>query len=405
MFCSNGLAILPDIAIGMKNTDLALIYTIFITTININKPHYFQISKSYEYLIIITILYLLISSFYSYFHYDLSIYQIIQASRSSYIIISYFFLRRLSLLTIHNTIILLQNITLISATIYILQIILGKTILPYPTQGTIDPATGLIRLYNFPILMTIFLLFSFLNPQPIKKNWITIYRAIFIIATLCTFGRTYIFTNIFILTIGILLQKGIKKFINKIIIIAIITLLLANSITTRLNETIEDISYILETKPEDLQYFTTGGTLTYRIAWYLERFYYLIKQPISEQIFGMGLISDSQPQIMKMYHFNVGSTGEIGNAALLTTPDISWGNLLTYWGFFGSIIILCLWLSIALEFYSKRKISPYATIGFISIIGYFILSLSSSILSNLNNLTIFFLLISYINYKKQKKII
>lgn len=396
-FCSNGLSIFPDFVIGVKNQDLALIYTLIITLLNIPQKHYFA-TKGFEKLIFVIILFLLFSSIYSYFHYHLSIFQIIQASRVHYVILAYFFLRRLAPQQCYQVFLLLQKITFITSFIYILQIVVGHPILPNAGESRIDTTTGLIRLYNFPPLLTFFLLSSFIYPQSIKRKQLFLYRSTFFLATLCTLGRTYIITNLFIVILGLYLKGGLKKSIKNILLLGIFFLPLSKVIISRFEkgDTSEDISYVLQTNPEELQYFTTGGTMTYRFAWFLERYYYLIERPFSELFFGLGFISDSQPQIMRMYQFKVGATGEVGSAGLVSTPDISWGNLLTQWGMGGMILITIFWIRLAIFFY-KRKSNALLLVAFITIVGYFILSFSSGTFSKVCSLCFFFLLISIIN--------
>jgi len=94
-FCLNGLSILPDYIIGTSNSDLALIYTIIISILNYNRKGYFK-TKGQENIVYVIICFLLLSSIFSKFYYHLTFFQIIQASRADYIILSYFFLRRVN---------------------------------------------------------------------------------------------------------------------------------------------------------------------------------------------------------------------------------------------------------------------------------------------------------------------
>ena len=106
-----------------------------------------------------------------------------------------------------------------------------------------------------------------------------------------------------------------------------------------------------------------GGTLTYRIAWVYERFDYLIHRPIGEQIFGLGLISDSQPIVNKKYNFMIGLRDEsTGETYQLYTPDISYGNLLSRHGFVGSIIYLCMLVNFAIFLYKDRKANAFTIV-------------------------------------------
>lgn len=403
-FCLNGLSILPDYIIGTSNSDLALIYTIIISILNYNRKGYFK-TKGQENIVYVIICFLLLSSIFSKFYYHLTFFQIIQASRADYIILSYFFLRRVNsnlFLQIYNY---LQNITLITSILYICQIIIGKAILPYPVEGSVDLTAGIMRFYNYPPLLTMFFVSSFIFPQFIKRSRVNLYRIIFSITIVCTLGRTFIIANIIVLLIGLYIQGGLRKSIQKILILGILLIPFMDIITTRFSKgnTSEDLLYILNTRPEDLQEFTTGGTMTYRIAWFLERYYYLIDRPFLEKIFGLGLISDSQPYILKMYDFKVGATGKVGSAGLMTTPDFAWGNLLTHWGLGGMILITIFWLFLLYFFFKRSKYSVLSAIAFTSFLSLIIQSFSGSTISRMGTIAIYLLFISTIKKQVQNK--
>lgn len=155
----------------------------------------------------------------------------------------------------------------------------------------------------------------------------------------------------------------------------------------------DDIETILKGGAATYESSSDGGTMTYRLAWVLERSYYLMKRPLGEQIFGLGLITDSYSKLP--YHFLLGIYyKETGQAAQMYTPDISYGNLLVHWGFGG--IIIYMWFVIAMVIFliRNRKENPFVTTcAALSLMMIFI-SFAGDNLSAPKNFVIFFIVLS-----------
>lgn len=142
--------------------------------------------------------------------------------------------------------------------------------------------------------------------------------------------------------------------------------------------------------------------MTFRIAWINERASYLADRSLGEQIFGLGLISDSQPIVNKMYNFRVGLINkETGYPVQLGTADIAYGNLLTKLGFMGGIIYLWFTISLTLFFFQHKKVHPLLLTCSAYMITMFITSFAGSNLSEVRQFSFLFIFIPiYFYYLK-----
>ena len=392
-FAIGGFGVLTPEVLGIKNGDLALIFTFIITFY-----HSFATNRYFNFTgigiwILGFILFIIASSFYSYIHYGFSWTQIFQASRFYYIILSYFFLIRLKHDNIIFIITSIFHITFVTAIIFIMQIVISKPILPYRLEPVFDQTTGLIRLYNAPILLSLYIYISFFYSQIIKFN-VTLIKIVFLITLLCTLGRTGIFVVISILIIGYLFTNKTSKSIKFILILTITFIPFSNIISDRFSGgTMDDIKSIKTGEYKSIENFG-DATMAYRFGWIYERAEYLSHRPIGEKIFGLGFISDSQIEVNKLYNFSLGILNqETGEIYQMETPDISWGTMLTRLGYLGGLILTIIWIKLGFYFYLNRR-NGLMFCFFLLLISYFLTSMSGSILSSVSSMVIFFIVFS-----------
>ena len=125
------------------------------------------------------------------------------------------------------------------------------------------------------------------------------------------------------------------------------------------------------------------GTFTYRLAWIYERADYLSTRPMEENVFGLGLISDSQTQkVNSMYAFGLGLMDEEENIAQLTTPDISYGNLLSKYGYVGGVLFLFIWFQMLATFIRYHREDDMAFAGMLLVINAILLGFSGTTISD-----------------------
>lgn len=393
LFMSQGLRVLTDDILGVKNLDLAFIYTLIICTYS-----YFFEKGSYEEdkilksLVLYFTVFLVCSILFSRFHYGFTWYQILQGCRHHFLFLSYFFLRKCKTNDIIWVFRILFYFTFFHAILYIIQVLTELPVLPYG-ENKIDESTGIARYYNYPVFLQLYLLLSILYPCFYQSS-ITKYTPFVLFAALfCTLGRTFITLNILCVLLGLLLKGQSKKLIKKLIVFGIILIPFINIIATRFEsggETNNDIEEIISGK--FIERLRTGemggGTMSYRFAWVYERAQYLSERPLSENIFGMGMISDSQSNVvLKKYNFILGLINdETGLPAQLYTPDIAYGNLLTQFGYVGGFILLLIWIRLFVILFKGRKYSPLIFCMSLLLFNYIIGSLSGSTISTTGNL-------------------
>jgi hypothetical protein len=266
--------------------------------------------------------------------------------------------------------------------------------------------TGLYRFYNAPPLLDIFFLMSIFYPSIFNKKFILFYQTLFIAAIVATMGRTAMLGTAISVVIGYCLSGNIMKNYKKILLFSIILIPFFSFISTRFEGggTNNDIQLIGKGK-----YFQAneigggqGATLSYRLAWVMERWEYLRRRPVSEIVFGLGLLSDEHPKIRQKYFFRYGLINkENGRTAQLRTPDISWGNLLTQLGILGSCLWLYIWITM-IKFFYKRKTDKFSMAFLLLLAYYFLTSISSHVISEPYSTVIFFLAMAAYIYKSDQ---
>lgn len=399
-FSLQSFYILPENTLGVKFLDLALIYMIIINVYSAIYENEARIYLPYEkYIVWVLLAFLSCSALYSYLHYKYTPFQIIQGGRSLFLFASYFFLRKVDKDDIVWILEVLFYITLAHAALYILQCITNLPVLLVNAKDATQ-STGVIRYYNFPMLLPFYLLYCILFPQYFKTGikWIAI--ILFVVTIILTQGRTYMITNLAAVLLGFLMQRQMGKITRWLVVGVLVLLPFSNMILSRFEKgnTDTDISQVLNGDFATIaQNGMNGeGTMTFRFSWVAERFLYIKERPLGEKMFGLGMISDSQSDVVsKKYHFNIGLRDKNNNTIQLGTADIAWGNFLTSFGFLGTPIFLCLWCSLLLYLYKLRDLDPYMLCGALFIIHLFLNSIAESHISTPSFLAFPMLLLTF----------
>lgn len=401
-----GFGLWTDAVLGIKNKDVAIIYTFVISLYLISQNNYklpkVEFIKWYK----LFIIFLLCSIVFSYIHYGFSFYQILQGGRDYLLIFSLPILIKIRADELPKLIKLLLYVTIITSILFILQIVVGRPLMPYSGEPSIDPTVGLIRMYNSPALLDFFLIFTFVKPEYFGKR-VNLLRILFFITLICTFGRTGIFSTIISVLLAMMFLGKASKMIKTIVIIGILFIPFIGMVTSRFEKggTSDDLSAIKSGNYQNFE-MGEGGTMTYRIAWVYERFDYLTNRSIGEQIFGLGLISESQPIVNKMYNFRVGNiVQDTGLPTQLYTPDIAYGNILTKLGFIGGIVYLLFVINLAIFLYKNRKVNYLTIICSAQSIMLFVLSFSGSDLAEPKSIVMYFVAMGTMFMSCDKKLI
>ncbi len=396
-----GFGLTTDAVIGVKNKDMAIIYT-FIISLHLILAKQYRLPKTKFMLWYKLFLCFMICSIaFSYFHYGFSFYQILQGGRDFLLIFSLPILIRITPKELCRLMPMLAWITIVTSVLYFMQIVVGRPLMPYG-EASIDPSVGLLRVYNIPALLDLFLALTFVVPEYFGKR-VNILRIIFFIALICTLGRTGIFSSLMIVILSIYFMGKASRLLKTVVVLGILFIPFAGIISERFSEggTSDDLSVLFSGAYKDFNY-GDGGTMTYRIGWVYERIDYLVHRPLSEQIFGLGLISDNQPLVTKLYNFRLGLVNPSTEMPTqLTTPDIAYGNIISRLGFGGGLIYLLMLISLACYLYKQRRTNALLIVGAAQLIMLFLCSFAGSSLSEPKNLVMYFVMISMILHKNQ----
>jgi len=120
------------------------------------------------------------------------------------------------------------------------------------------------------------------------------------------------------------------------------------------------------------------GNVSFRAAHFIERFLFVLEKP-KRLLFGFTYT----PEIdFNQKLFVIGTYNKKWDKMVqLDSPDISWSNFIIRFGLIGTIIYLFLFFGVLKYFYNNRNILD-AKVGFIYLIFVFLLSFSSSLLSD-----------------------
>lgn len=390
-----GFGLWTDEVLGVKNGDLAIIYTFVISIVMVFKRQYNIPKWSFVVQYKWFILFLFANVLFSLFYYHFTPFQILQGGRSFLLIFAFPILVNIKQRDFDKVLQLLIKVCVLTSMLYILQTISRHAIMPYGEFDT-DPTTGLPRFYNSPANLDIFLVLTFLKPE-LFKGRIIYYRILFFLALVCTLGRTQIITTILLVFVALFFDGKIQKIGKYVIVIGVMMLPFIGILSDRFTgDGASDFSDIQAGNfKEGYVQGRDQGTLLYRFAWVYERYDYIIHRPLGEQLFGLGLISDSQPWVDKHYNFKIGlSNPENTGAIQLSTPDISYGNIMTRLGFLGGVLYIAFIVSLLSFLVKKRKINDFILVSAASVMLLFINSFSGSLMSETRTLSIYFLFLS-----------
>lgn len=398
-----GFGLWTDEVLGTKNGDLAIIYTFVISIVMVFKRQYNIPKWSFVVQYKWFILFLFASVLFSLFYYHFTPFQILQEGRSFLLIFAFPILVNIKQRDFDKVLQLLIKVCVLTSMLYILQTISRHAIMPYGEFDT-DPTTGLPRFYNSPANLDIFLAITFLKPE-LFKGRIIYYRILFFLALVCTLGRTQIITTILLVFIALFFDGKVQKIGKYVIVIGMMMLPFIGVLSDRFTgDGVSDFSDIQAGNfKEGYVQGRDQGTLLYRFAWVYERYDYIIHRPLGEQLFGLGLISDSQPWVDKHYNFKIGLPNPDGIGAVqLSTPDISYGNIMTRLGFLGGVIYITFIVSLLFFLLKRRKDNVFILVSAASIMLLFINSFSGSLMSETRSFTIYFLFLSFLFNNKRK---
>lgn len=407
-FASNGFNILSNNIIGIKNLDLATIYTIIICIYSKfketkNKKKYPD--KKIKSCLRIIGIFLFCSFLYSIYYYKFTIVQTIQGGRHFLIIFCYYFLCRLNARNILWVVDKVYYITIVVSTLYVVQVLTRLPVLPYWYDATVNYSTGIARYYNYPFYISLYIIALGIYYNKIKLKFKTYAFFIFITALICTQARLHIAATVIFLIIGLISTKNYQKLLQIGIIVTICMLPTFGILKARFRGSEgSNRTEFTTLMSGDFEYFAMYGTvpqptMIFRFAWIAERVMYLNERPYHENLFGLGIISDSQEIVTQKYDFKIGLYNFWTNKiAQLDTPDITYGYLLSRFGYLGGILIIILWYTMSKYLYKHRDLNPFIFACALYSIQMFLEGFSSNSLGEPGNVVMPYLMCALTNF-------
>lgn len=400
-----GLGLWTDHIAGVKNVDCAVVYTIVINVYYVCTKQWSLPKFIFVKFYLIFIGFLLASAIFSLLYYHLSPVQIVQGGRHFLLLFSLPILYKCSKQEFSKILELLFYVCVVTCILYIPQIFIGESILPYEGESEVDESTGLYRFYNYPHTLDVFLCLCFFSISFYKcENTIPV-RVLFMLTLVSTQGRMYIIITLITLFLFILLTAKREVLKKQLTIMLVVALPLLAFISSRFSEggTETDLETLLEGGFDEDYQSESSSTMTYRLAWAFERGYYLTERPIGEQIFGLGMCSESQEWVNNKYDFMIGLSDENDQIAQLKTPDIAYGNMITQMGFGGSVLYIIFVISLAVFFWKNKNNNPWMAFYAISVPLVFFLGFAASTFSEPQYFAMPFLMTCLVNEEETSK--
>ncbi len=407
-FLFDGFQLIPemlfDTHVGIsKSVDFAFVYILVLFIYGFIRFDDFIPKNRISKLIAIYLSFIIICIGISLFYYHISFVDILRTSRTYFLLLSYFVIRRLENEELVKLLKILFIIVLFQCCLFIIQAFTGIALLVGGESGR----TGVItRFYSVPFMLYFLVFYAiFCNPY---QGWLRVVTTVIPFVTMfLPLHRSLMMAFIVCALIGIYIKIGGLKVIMKYprilcVIIIPILFIVAKSAQGR---TVTDISNVLSgefLEVNDDFVMDEDSTFLFRMTHFFERFMDITDSKMGS-VFGAGYMTEGSDYTLNHFDYQIGLPDEItGNTIQLDTSDISWSNFIIRYGIIGTFIFLYFFFSIT-SIYNKNL----KTIG-LPIFLYMILLFIDSFTSDLmyqNRMLIFPLLLynllsSKYEYKK-----
>jgi hypothetical protein len=405
-FITSGFNLLPEeatkFAFISKGTDYAFLILVGIILIDgIFNQGYFNRDHFTKYLIFLGV-FLLICIFYNKLVLKLGWGEILRTCRYQFFWIAYFLFRHTPKNLLENLLKVLFFIALFTSSLFLLQIITGKTIL-------LEGATGYIRwfgikiprFYNQPDLL-FFFTFMAIYHNPLKGIPKHLSTLLLTAALLGAFHRSAFGCFFIAVLVGYVIRLPHLKKIRIIAIASILLLLITVFWSYKFvhSRTYTDVKAVISGNFMDTEFDMDNlgnATFTFRILHLLERNQYLLEHPQAMAL-GAGLMPEDSKQTEKIFDFKIGLVSELTDIPVqLDSGDISYSVLFLRLGYVGTALYLSLIIYLMVFFYKNRN-NRYALFSLLYLV--FALGVSFFSANLLNPVTFLMPLISYLIVKK-----
>jgi len=387
-FLTSGFNLVPEkmteLAFFSKGMDYAIIMLFVVVVIDTLCIKGYLKPNPLIYLYLLFCAFLFVCILYSKFSIGVGWVEIIRTVRYNFLWIAYFVFRNLSKAQLERLLKYLFLVTVICSILYLLQIILDKTILNETVKSTAELfGMKLPRYYNQPDMLYFFSFMAiYYNPYKGIMKYVT--TTILVVALLAAFHRSLISSFFVAVALGYILQLPRLQKIKVLSIASVFLVLFIVFAGYKFvhSRTFVDIQQVaagnimdVDIDVEDMQ----KSTFTFRMMHLIERNQYLLDNP-KAMLFGAGLMTEDDKMTFDLFDFDIGLVEELsGEINQLDTGDISYSILLLRYGYLGTLLNLVLYGFLMVYFYRNRKY-PFAFFSFIYFIVVFILSFFSNTL-------------------------
>ena len=231
-FMFDGYKVLIDPVLGgVKNGDIALVYTFVISLVMILQKKYVLVHDKITKWFVVFVLFLGCSMIFSMYHYDIPFMQVIQGGRFLLLIFCYPILRNMKLQECKRLFYLLARFTVLVGIVDVVQVIIQIPIIP-TYEINRDPATGLIRFFNYPVFSIFFLIVCLVKPDYFGKRTKYVLGLLFV-CIMGTLGRSLMLITLICILLGLWFQGKRSAIIKYGLIITICALPFSTMISER----------------------------------------------------------------------------------------------------------------------------------------------------------------------------
>jgi hypothetical protein len=398
-FITNGFQLIPEAALESfpinKYIDYLLLYIILILFFMIvSNTEYFKHKDKFSSILVLLLIYMLYELISTIAKRDETAVNAIKVFRIHIFLGLYFIIRSIKMSILLKMMEIVFKITIVTAILYLLQIILHKQIL----SGTIDGFDSnfnnqIFRFRNVPLFLDFSLLYLLFFKTKIKFRSLLI--LLLLITLVAPMNRGPIIAFLAACSLFLLVTRKISKFFRYLIVGLIIGIAVWPLISYRFEkeDTGSDLTKAFSMNDYEDYESSENGSFSFRIALLLERMDYLYANP-SKLITGIGLRHEDSPKTQTDFRFVVGAeknnSSGIKVKQMIDTSDLVWATMIFRYGLLGVVLYLILFLYLLKAFYKDRRYS-IAIVGFLLLSMYMINSFATDILIRPSTFFIFFI--------------
>ena len=360
-FLTGGYQLIPDVVfafpVSIKPTDYAILYLFGVIAMEYFSGKRKELIAILPKFTLIFLSFIAVAAAVSVFIHHIPIIEVVKNTRQYFLLLAPILYYTLTKDELERVLKVLFKTTIFLSILYVLQPVLGVSILQgYYTEGE-SSFFGLFeiaRFYNTPTYLYFFFFFALYNSNFTRKQKI-LYLSIMTLPILLCMHRSLLMAIILVIIFNKFREK-IKKIYPILIVIFVALIPYIGAIQGNILDTkiAQDIIYSMDVEPDDyMPGEMDGATFTFRIMHLLERAYYASEEMITS-LFGLGFMSEGSDYTMNNFNFFIGlDNEETGFVNQVDTSDIAWSIFVIRFGLIGTVLYLIYYFSL-IKFFNKR---------------------------------------------------